>query len=123
MTVDMYIGWPNQGQMQEMADIVDKTYIHVYVSDVNTMFTHALTRLQFYSTYAGVAKISIILSAESAFMGTWLVANGMAAAEQIFTTAYNHATGAWKNHLNWQGFSYFTYSMLSNVALPLGKSF
>jgi Secretion system C-terminal sorting domain len=121
MTVEMYTGWPNQGQMQEIADIVDKTYIHVYVSNVNTMFAYALTRLQLYNTYAGVENISIIFSAESAFMGTWLVANGMAAAEQIFTTAYNNATGAWKNHLNWQGFSYFTYSMLSNVALPLER--
>jgi Secretion system C-terminal sorting domain len=119
MTVDMYTGWPNQGQMQEIADIVDKTYIHVYVSNVNLMMAYALVRLQLYNTYAGVENISIIFSAEPAFMGSWLVANGMTAAEQLFTTNYNNTTGNWKNHVNWQGFSYFTYSMLSNVALPL----
>jgi hypothetical protein len=120
MTVDMYTGWPNQGQLQEIADIVDKTYIHAYVSNPNSTFTYALTRLQFYNTYAGVENISIIFSAEPVFMGSWLTANGMLAAEQIFTTAYNNATGNWKSHVNWQsGFSYFTYSMLTSVALPL----
>jgi hypothetical protein len=120
MTVAMYTGWPNQGQMQQIADIVDKTYIHAYVSNPNSTFTYALTRLQFYNTYAGVENISIIFSAESDFMGSWLAANGMLAAERIFTTAYNNATGAWKNHVNWQGgFAYFAYSKLSNVALPL----
>ncbi len=120
MTVDMYTGWPNQGQLQEIADIVDKTYIHAYVPNANHTFTYALTRLQFYNTYAGVENISIIFSAEPNFMGSWLTTNGLLAAEQIFTTAYNNATGNWKNHVNWQGgFSYFTYSMMTNIALPL----
>jgi hypothetical protein len=119
MTVEMYTGWPNQGQLQEIANIVDKTYIHAYVSNPNNAFTYALTRLQFYNTYAGVENISVIFSAESAFMGSWLTANGITAAEQIFTTAYNQVTGDWKNHVNWQGFSYFTYSMLTQIALPL----
>ena len=63
MTVEMYVGWPTAIQLQEIADIVDKTLIHAYVTDPSTAFTYALTRLEDYDTYAGVADISIIFSA------------------------------------------------------------
>lgn len=119
MTVEMYVGWPNAGQLKQIADIVDKTLIHAYVSNPNTAFNYALTRLQYYDTYAGVENVSIIYSAEPDFMGSWLASNSIAAAEQVFTAAYTSSSGAWKSHVNMQGFTYFTYSMMTNVALPV----
>jgi hypothetical protein len=119
MTVEMYVGWPNAGQLKTIANIVDKTLIHAYVTNPNTAFNYALTRLQHYSTYAGVENVSIIYSAEPDFMGPWLSANSIVSAEQIFNTAYTNATGTWKSHVNLGTFTYFTYSMMTNIALPV----
>jgi hypothetical protein len=119
MTTEMYVGWPNAGQLKMIANLVDKTLIHAYVTNPNNAFNYALTRLQYYDTYSGIENVSIIYSAEPNFMGPWLSANNMTNAEQTFMTAYNNSTGAWKNHVNLQGFTYFTYSMMTNIALPI----
>jgi Secretion system C-terminal sorting domain len=119
MTTEMYVGWPNAGQLKTIANIVDKTLIHAYVTNPNSAFNYALTRLQLYDTYAGVENVSIIYSAEPDFMGPWLSTNAMLPAEQIFTGQYNNASGAWKSHVNMQAFTYFTYSYMLNIALPL----
>jgi hypothetical protein len=115
MTVEMYVGWPDATELQEIADIVDKTLIHAYVTDPSTAFTYALTRLEDYDTYTGVADVSIIYSAEPNFMGPWLADNGLAEAESIFMNDYNAASGNWKNHVNLEEFTYFTYSYLKPV--------
>ncbi len=119
MTVEMYVGWPNAGQLKIIADIVDKTLIHAYVTNPSNAFNYALTRLQYYDTYANIENVSIIYSAEPNFMGPWLTTNNMAAAEQTFMTAYNNSNGNWKSHVNLQSFTYFTYSMMSNISLPI----
>jgi hypothetical protein len=119
MKTEMYVGWPNAGQLKIIADLVDKTLIHAYVTNPNTAFNYALTRLQNYNTYSGVEKISIIYSSEPSFMGPWLNANNMTAAESIFTAAYNASSGAWKSHVIPEGFTYFTYSMMNSVSLSL----
>jgi hypothetical protein len=115
MTIEMYVGWPDATQLKEIADIVDKTLIHAYVTDPNNAFTYALTRLEDYDSYTGVADISIIYSAEPNFMGPWLADNSLAEAESIFMTDYNAATGNWKSHVNLEDFTYFTYSYLKPV--------
>lgn len=111
-TVEMYVGWPTATQLQEIADIVDKTLIHAYVTDPSTAFAYALTRLEDYNTYTDVADISIIFSAEPNFMGPWLADNSLAEAEAIFMTNFNAATGSWKSQVNLEGFTYFTHSYL-----------
>ncbi len=120
MTVEMYIGWPNAGQIKIMAGLVDRMLVHAYVTNPSTSYTYALTRLQNYASINGMENMTIIFSAEPNFMGPWLNANSLQAAENTFLTAYNAASGTWKTHLNLQGFTYFTYSMMpSSPALPL----
>lgn len=117
MQVEMYVGWLNTGQLHTIASIVDRVLIHAYVTNPNTSFNYALTRLQQYDTFNGVGNVSIIFSSEPNFMGPWLENSSMKGAEKTFLDAYNAASGTWKSKVNLQGFTYFTYSMMQNVAL------
>jgi hypothetical protein len=119
MAVEMYVGWPNLGQLHTLSAIADKMFIHAYVTNPSNSFTYALTRLNFYNTYTGTAKVYIIFSSEPDFMQTWLLSHSMIEAENIFTTAYNAASGAWKSHVNFSGFVYFAYTFQTNIILPI----
>ncbi len=119
MSVEMYVGWPNLGQLHTLSAIADKMFIHAYVTNPSTSFTYALTRLNYYASYTGTANVYIIFSSEPTFMQTWLTAHSMVEAENIFTTAYNAASGTWKSHVNFAGFVYFAYTFQTNIALPI----
>lgn len=121
MTVEMYVGWPDAAQLLEIADIVDRTLIHAYVPDPNNAFGYAEGRLEYYENYVGTAEITIIFSAEPNFSGPWLQNNNMAMAEQVFMDDYNASTGTWKSNIDLQGFTYFTYTMMSDVVLPINE--
>lgn len=121
MTIEMYVGWPDETQLLEIADIVDRTLIHAYVPDPNNAFSYAEGRLEYYENYTGTAAITIIFSSEPNFSGPWLQANNMAMAEQIFMDAYTASTASWKSNIDMQGFTYFTYTMMNDIVLPINE--
>lgn len=112
MTVEMYVGWPSATQLHGIADVVDRTMIHAYVTDPNTAFAYAETRFVNYNSYVDEADIGIIYSAEPNFSGPWMANNSINLAEAIFINDYNSSAGAWKANVNFDGFVYFAYSYL-----------
>jgi hypothetical protein len=119
LLVEMYVGWPNSGQLLTLSAIADRMFIHAYVPNPTNSFNYALTRLNYYSTYTGVANVYIIFSSEPEFMQTWLTSHSMLEAENIFTNAYNASVGTWKNHVNFSGFVYFAYTFQTAIVLPI----
>jgi hypothetical protein len=119
MSVEMYVGWPNAGQLQQLSAVADRMFIHAYVTNPSNSFSYALTRLNYYANYSGVANVYLIFSSEPNFMQPWLQTHSMIEAENIFTTAYNASSGAWKNHVNFAGFVYFAYTFQTNIILPI----
>jgi hypothetical protein len=119
MSVEMYVGWPNLGQLHQLSAVADKMFIHAYVANPSTSFNYTSARLNYYANYAGTANVYIIFSSEPDFMQTWLLGHSMAEAETLFTTAYNASSGAWKNHVNFAGFVYFAYTFQTAIALPI----
>jgi len=116
MTVEMYVGWPTFSQIQTISDIVDRTFVHTYLSDPIASFPYAETRLAHYSTYMSIADVAVIYSAEPNFSGPWLASNGMTQAEAIFMSGYNSSTASWKSNVNMTGFVYFAYThMLCDI--------
>lgn len=122
MTIEMYVGWPDAIQLLEIADIVDRTLIHAYVPDPDDAFSYTEGRLEYYENYTGMAEVMIIFSAEPNFSGPWLQANNMAAAEQAFMDDYDASTGTWKDNIDMQGFTYFTYTMMNDIVLPINEA-
>jgi hypothetical protein len=119
LLVEMYVGWPNSGQLLTLSAIADRMFIHAYVPNPANSFNYALTRLNYYSNYNGVANVYLIFSSEPEFMQTWLTSHSMLEAENIFTTSYNASSGAWKSHVNFSGFVYFAYTFQTAIVLPI----
>jgi hypothetical protein len=119
MSVEMYVGWPDATQLLQLSAVTDRIFIHAYVTNPSTSFNYALTRLNYYANYTGNANVYIIFSSEPDFMQSWLLNHSMSEAETIFTTAYNAANGTWKNHVNFAGFVYFTYTFQTAIILPI----
>jgi hypothetical protein len=119
MSVEMYVGHINSGQLQTLSAIADRMFIHAYVANPSTSFNYVSTRLNYYNNYNGTAKVYAIFSSEPSFMNTWLSAHSMVDAENIFTASYNAAIGTWKNHVNFSGFVYFAYTFQTNIAIPI----
>jgi hypothetical protein len=119
MSVEMYVGWTDAPQLQQLSAVCDRIFIHAYVTNPSTSFNYALTRLNYFDNYSGVANVYIIFSSEPNFMQPWLLNHSMIEAETIFTNAYNAAVGTWKNHVNFAGFVYFTYTFQTTIILPI----
>ena len=119
MSVEMYVGWPNLGQLHTLSAIADKMFIHSYVANPSTSFNYVSARLNYYNNYSGTAKVYFIFSSEPSFMNTWLTAHSMVEAENIFTSSYNAASGTWKSHVNFSGFVYFAYTFQTNIVVPI----
>ncbi len=111
-----YIGWlgrnPNMSAAQEaqvLSQNVDRMFVHCYVKSASTAYSYCQSRMNDFKT-TGV-EVYPIFSAEGVgssagadtFMGNWLAANSIEAAEKIFNG----------QALSIQpGFQYFEYSYL-----------
>ncbi len=106
---ETYVGWPNQGQCHQIAAVADRILVHAYRTDPITAYAYTENRLEYFGTSTNPVDLSIIYSSEPNFMGPWLTANSLQAAEDIYMADYNATSESWKNNINLLGFSYFTY--------------
>jgi hypothetical protein len=116
---EAYVGWPNAGQAEEIGNNLDQVLVHAYVSDPFTSFTYSDDRLIDFANGNPNLDVSIIFSSEPNFMQTWLENNSMISAENTFTTDWINGSTSWTSNINLVGFTYFTYSDLTNVTLPI----
>jgi hypothetical protein len=60
--------------------------------------------------------VSIIFSTEPNFMQPWLEEHGMLSGEHLFQEEFDAATADWQSWIDLTGFSYFTYSFMTNIS-------
>ncbi len=107
--VAAYIGWPSADKLPAIAKACDQVLVHCYVKDPHTAYGYGRPRIQGLFAANPALEIYPIFSAEGAqiaagsehFMGDWLSANSMDAAEKIFNAGYTPA-----------GFQYYEYPFL-----------
>lgn len=100
MPINVYVGYPTAEQVAEMAPLVDRLFVHVYVTSPDKAFGYGKKRFLDIAA-ANQAKgthleVRPIFSAEGTawaagaehFMGDWLGANSMAEAEKQVLTAW-----------------------------------
>jgi hypothetical protein len=97
-TLSAYLGWPDAAEVETMAPLLDRAYLHAYVSTAPQAYGYVDERVGFFdaaNTELGTdVAVWPIYSAEDDdwaagaeyFMGEWLGDNGMAAAESEFMT-------------------------------------
>jgi hypothetical protein len=109
---EMYLGWPTKGQMQDVANTVDRILLHAYRPDDSDVYQYSKNRLIDAASVGHSVTIIPIFSAESAFMGSWLNTHAITRPYQTYASYYAAETGSWKQNINLQGYHWFTYSEL-----------
>ena len=109
---EMYLGWPNKGQAQDIANTVDRILLHAYRSNDADVYQYSKNRLIDFASTNHTVNIIPIFSAEPAFMGSWLASNPISKPYQTYSYLYAAETGSWKQYINLQGYQWFTYTEL-----------
>ncbi|MBP6334784.1 MAG: T9SS type A sorting domain-containing protein [Bacteroidia bacterium] len=109
---EVYLGWPNKGQMQFIASTVDRILLHAYRTNDADVYQYSKGRLIDAASGGVPVKVIPIFSAEPAFMGSWLNSNPITKPYQSYSNGYAAETGTWKQNINLQGYQWFTYSEL-----------
>jgi hypothetical protein len=98
--VGAYIGWPTEGQVDAMLPLVDRLYVHVYVTSPDLAYAYGQTRFQYIAAGNAAQGTAVdvwpIFSAEGAtwsagtehFMGDWLSMHTLDEAEATFLTGW-----------------------------------
>jgi hypothetical protein len=113
--IEAYIGNFNNEEVKEISEHVDRLLLHDYVKDTNRNFIYIKERLNLLSQINSKIKISILYSSEMKFMGNWFANHKMHEAEIKFFKQLEKDNISLKEHLNFDGFSYYNYGYLSYV--------
>lgn len=121
-TVSVYLGWVEQAEVDAMLPLVDRAYIHAYVDDAANAFGYAEERIAMFADANDAQGLAVevrpIFSAEDhmwsagaeTFMGEWLAANGLDAAELAVLEAFEASPLHGRIVLG--GHQYFSYFFL-----------
>ncbi len=112
LTSEIYLGWPAQGQMQQLTTRADRILLHAYRPTDVDVYSYSRGRLQMVASMNTSVKIIPLFSSESAFMGPWLQSNPFTKAYTTYSSHYTSETGSWKQHINLQGYAWFHYSYM-----------
>ena len=124
---EMYIGWPNAGQSEQIADCTNRVLVHYYRgSDVynngNSIYNYGSHRLPDLAQSSSMSVVMPIFNCQPTFMGSWLDTNP---ESQVFDTwmnglnGYNDDTGTWKTNTTVDGHVWFKYTCMPTGVLPI----
>ena len=109
---EYYIGWPNRGQLQQLATRADRILVHAYRQSDGDIYPYSKSRLNDIASLGISKKVMIIFSAEPDFMGPWLNNNSQSKPFQTYSNAFTAETGAFKQFIDLQGYQWFTYQLM-----------
>lgn len=112
LTSEIYLGWPAQGQMQQLTTRADRILLHAYRPTDVDLYSYSRGRLQMVASMNTSVKIIPLFSSESSFMGPWLQSNPFTKAYQTYSAHYTAETGSWKQYINLQGYAWFHYTYM-----------
>ncbi|MEO5970369.1 MAG: hypothetical protein ABIQ95_10620 [Bdellovibrionia bacterium] len=125
--LSIYLGWlnrdPNTSEAtaaMNIAQNVDRLYIHCYVKSPTTAFGYCQGRIQDFLNTGIPLEFYPIFSSEGAafnagsggFMGDWLAANSLSSAENLFSTSFTNKYGSSKLSFDFVGYQYYEYAFL-----------
>jgi hypothetical protein len=117
MISEIYLGWPDLSQMQQIASRADRILLSAYRPTDSDIYAYSKQRMKDIATIGGSTKVLTLLSSESIFMGPWLNSNPQSRPFQTMTNALNAETGTFKQNINFQGYQWFTYKYMPKTIL------
>lgn len=113
--IEAYIGNFNDKEVKEISEHVDRLLVHDYVRDANRNFIYIKERLDLLDKIKSTIKLSVLYSSEMKFMGKWFADHKIHEAEVKFFQQLEKNNISLKEHLNFDGFSYYNYGYLNYV--------
>lgn len=114
---EIYLGWPDLSQMQQLASRADRILLAAYRQNDGDIYAYSKPRLMDIASIGGSTKVITLLSSESVFMGPWLSNHPQTQPYQTLSTAFNAETAAFKQNINLQGYQWFTYKFMPKTIL------
>ena len=114
---EIYLGWPNTGQMQQLVTYSDRILLHAYRPTDVDVYPYTQSRIYDIVSAGRPVQIMPIFSAETSFMGPWLTNNPITKPYQTFSSGYGLESANVKQHANLQGYQWFLYSLMPKTSL------
>ncbi len=112
LTTEMYMGWPNTGQMQFVANTMNRILLHAYRPNDADVYQYSRNRLIDIASVGHPVTVIPLFSAEPAYMGSWLNSHALTQPYQTYESFYATETGTWKQNIKLQGYQWFTYAFM-----------
>ncbi|MCC7233173.1 MAG: hypothetical protein IT242_09535, partial [Bacteroidia bacterium] len=113
---EIYLGWPNRGQMQAIAQKADRILLHAYRPDDSDVYQYTQSRVRDIASAHVPIEVMPIFSSESIYMGTWLMTHPLT---QPYQTYYYHKladTPEVQEYVTLTGFQWFLYSLMPKAS-------
>ncbi len=114
---EIYLGWPSQGQMQQVVTRADRILLHAYRQTDVDLYAYSRGRLQDIATMGINTKIIPLFSSEASFMGPWLASNPITKPYTTYSANYTAETGSFKQFINLQGYAWFHYTYMPKTTV------
>ena len=112
---EVYLGWPNKGQMQQLASIADRILLHAYRPNDGDVYAYSRNRLIDIASINTKTKVIPLFSGEPVFMGPWLNSHSVSTPYQTYSNDFNAETASFKQNIDLQGYQWFTYNYLPHT--------
>ncbi len=122
MLSEVYLGWPDQQQMQSLVSRADRILLAAYRPTDSDIYLYSSQRMEDIASTPGISSTTILtlMSAEPDFMETWLDSHAQTQPFQTMNAALSAETRSFKNEIDLQGYTWFTYKYLpkNNLCTP-----
>lgn len=114
---EFYLGWPNKGQMQQIASIADRILLHSYRPTDSDVYAYSKNRLADIASLGSTKKVISLFSSEPSFMGPWLNTHPQTKPYQTYKSGLSAETASFKQFIDLQGYQWFTYQYMPKTVL------
>lgn len=112
INIEAYVGYYTQKEIKQISKYCDRLLIHAYGKTPKSCFTSAKKNLENLVQIKSKVKASILFSTRMDQLGYWLKFDSLGSCETKFIKEMNIKNINLKKNLNFDGFSYHTYSFL-----------
>ncbi|HNP47262.1 MAG TPA: T9SS type A sorting domain-containing protein [Bacteroidia bacterium] len=116
-TTEIYLGWPNQGQMQQLTQHADRILLHAYRTSNIDVYQYTQSRIYDIASANKAVQVMPIFSSEPNFMGPWLATNPITLPFQTYDALFKQESAAIKQNISLQGYQWFLYSLMPKSSL------
>ena len=119
---EVYLGWFNEGQAQQISQNVDRILLHAYRTNTSTLYSYSKTRLQHLASLNASVDVAALFSSEPDFMGPWLDTHGQIEAFEKYQSDFDNDNNTWKQYINVIGDHWFNYGFMPKPPPPFSPT-